>query len=178
MKNLINATTDLALTIKEVNEKLRLKKLSAYKILDTVPERAFDDIASLASYICDTPIAAITFIDENRQWIKALYGNIAREIPRKDAFCDVTIQGDQLIVEDASRDELFKSNVLVLGEPNIRFYAGITLVTQTGEPLGALCVIDQKPRTLDENQLLNLQKLSKIVLELLEFRLKVNSLTV
>ena len=176
MDKLIQATSDLASTIKEFNEKLRLKRLYSYKILDTIPERAFDDIATLASYICNTPIAAITFIDENRQWAKALYGNLAIEVPRTDAFCDVTIHHEQLIVQDAASDERFKNNSLVLGEPNIRFYAGITLIAQTGEPLGALCVIDQKPRTLKDDQLMNLKKLSKIVIELLEFRLKLNAL--
>jgi GAF domain-containing protein len=153
------------------NEAERLKALKQYNILDTTPEQAFDDITLLASFICDTPISLITLLDETRQWFKAKVGLQVTETPREVAFCNHALtQPEMLIIQDARADERFASNPLVTGDPNIRFYAGSQLVTPDGYPLGTLCVIDQTPRELRQNQLLALEALSRQVISQLELR--------
>jgi diguanylate cyclase (GGDEF)-like protein/PAS domain S-box-containing protein len=137
-----------------VEEKERLGILKKYDILDTEPEEAFEAMVRLASYICQTPIAAISLVDEHRQWFKAIVGLDAKETSRDVAFCAHTILNDgPMIVSDAQLDERFSDNPLVTSSPNIRFYAGIPLTTSGGYRLGTLCVIDNVPRELSQTQL-------------------------
>jgi GAF domain-containing protein len=148
---------------KPVNEKQRLATLRGYEILDTEPEAAFDDLTFLASYICQTPIALISLIDVDRQWFKSKVGISMTETSRDIAFCASTVlQSDVFIVPDASEDDRFSENPLVVSEPRIRFYAGASLMTE-GHALGALCVIDRVPRTLSPEQLDALRALSRQV---------------
>ncbi|HYK50032.1 MAG TPA: GAF domain-containing protein [Terriglobales bacterium] len=148
---------------KPVNEKQRLATLRGYEILDTEPEAAFDDLTFLASYICQTPIALISLIDADRQWFKSKVGISMTETSRDIAFCASTVlQPDVFIVPDASEDDRFSENPLVVSEPRIRFYAGASLMTE-GHALGALCVIDRVPRTLSPEQLDALRALSRQV---------------
>jgi len=152
-------------------ERNRLAALRSYRILDTEPEQAFDDLALLASQICGTPIALISLIDAERQWFKARVGVSVHETPRDIAFCTHAIQQNGLfIVPDASDDARFRDNPLVAAEPNLRFYAGAPLVTTEGHALGALCVIDLQPRTLDHAQLEALEALKRQVVAQLELR--------
>lgn len=152
-------------------EKLRLAALQDFQILDTLPEREFDDITLLASQICETPISAVSLIDAERQWFKSHVGLDVSETPRDCAFCDYAIEEDQLfIVNDAASDSRFRNNPLVTKSPHIRFYAGAPLVTSDGHKLGTLCVIDQKPRTLSDSQERALSALARSVMNLIEAR--------
>ncbi len=153
------------------NDAARVASLQKYAILDTEPEQAFDDLVLLASFICNTPIALISLVDEDRQWFKSKVGVSISETPREIAFCDTAIrQPDIFVVPDTLNDERFQNNPLVVSEPNIRFYAGAPLINEDGYALGTICVIDRTPREFDPGQEAALRALSRLVLAQLEFR--------
>ena len=154
-----------------ISEAARLDALRAYDVLDTAPELAFDDITLLAAQICGVPIAAVSLIDEQRQWFKSIVGLDVRETPRDSAFCAHTIlQPDLMLVPDAAADPRFSDNPLVTGSPSIRFYAGTPLTTPDGHALGSLCVIDRKPHTLTPAQQATLAALGRQIVGLLTLR--------
>ncbi len=152
------------------NEAQRLAALRAYEILDTEAEAAYDGIVQLVSYVCETPIALISLVDEQRQWFKARVGLGATETPRDLAFCAHAINQQGLfVVEDTQLDERFADNPLVTSDPNIRFYAGAPLISREGYGLGTLCAIDRRPRRFSEAQqqaLLTLAEQTRVQLEL------------
>jgi GAF domain-containing protein len=153
------------------NDAARVDALQKYAILDSEPEQAFDDLTLLASYVCKTPMALISLVDEDRQWFKAKVGISATETSRDIAFCSTAIQQqDVFVVPDALQDERFRTNPLVISEPNIRFYAGAPLINEDGYALGTLCVIDRTPRNLAADQEAALKALSRLVLMQMEFR--------
>ncbi len=157
--------------IMSANDAARVAALQRYAILDSEPEQAFDDLTLLASYVCKTPIALISLIDENRQWFKSKVGISATETSRDIAFCSAAIQQpDVFVVPDALQDERFRTNPLVVSDPNIRFYAGVPLINEDGYALGTLCVIDRAPRNLAADQESALKALSRLVLMQMEFR--------
>jgi anti-sigma regulatory factor (Ser/Thr protein kinase) len=149
----------------------RLAALRRYRILDTEPERAFDDLALLASHICGTPIALISLIDADRQWFKSRVGLSIAETSRSVSFCTHAIpQRDLMVVPDARDNATFRDNPFVVAENGIRFYAGAPLVTPQGYALGTLCVLDKVPRTLSQEQLEALDALRRQVEAQLELR--------
>lgn len=154
------------------NERDRLEKLRSYEILDTAGEQEFDDLTMIASEICGTPISLISLVDQERQWFKSKVGLNATETPRNISFCGHAINEPNTIFEinDAHKDERFHDSPLVTGNPKIRFYAGVPLVTDEGEALGTLCVIDQKPKVLNDSQRRTLEALSRQVLSQLELK--------
>ncbi len=154
------------------NEAARLAVLARYEILDTIGEQEFDDITLLASQICQTPISLISFVDAERQWFKSRIGLDAVETSRDISFCGHAINGNNLFeVPNALEDSRFATNPLVAGAPNIRFYAGMPLITSDGYKLGTLCVIDQQPHQLTETQKQSLGALARQVIRQLEIRI-------
>ena len=154
---------------KPVDEASRLEALRYYDILDSAPDAAFDDITRIAAHICDTPIALVSFVDEDRLWFKARVGLDMAETDRCLSMCAWAILGEELFeLADTWVDDRFVANGLVVGEPFIRFYAGVPLRSAEGMNLGTLCVIDRVPRTLSDPQRSALRALGNQVSRLLE----------
>ena len=141
-------------------------------MLDTKAERVFDDLAAVAALVCGVPISLVTLIDEDRQWFKASIGmGDVAQTPRDVAFCDHTIRTDEILeIADATADRRFADNPLVTGSPNVRFYAGAPLRLSDGARVGALCVVDDRPRELEPWQRDALSKLSSALCRTMEYR--------
>ena len=173
---------DLARAVKSVesvpvpaNEVQRIAALKSYNILDSLPEKSFDDLAQLAAIICETPGAMITFVDSDRLWFKSMIGFVANEVPRELSFCAHAIMDHEvMVVEDATKDERFAGNPLVASWPLVRFYAGSPLRTADGEALGSVCVVSQEPRSITPQQKQALRLLANQVQLLLEWRKTMN----
>ena len=158
------------------NESQRLVALRSFEILDTAPEIAYDEIAELTAQICRCPVAFISFIDDDRRWIKAKYGLRPEviEAPREAAACSTAICGSEvLVVPDMTKDPRFDHSPIVIGDPHCRFYCGMPLITDEGYALGTLCVMDVEPdRELSFEQIESMRRLSRQVLTQLELRRK------
>ncbi len=161
----------MALDETALEDPKRLDALHAYEILDTLPEPAFDRLAKLAAQICGTPYAAITFIVRERTFYKSKVGFTDGDVPGVLGFCHHgTLHADLLLVPDATQDERFASNQMVIGDAHVRFYAGMPLMTTEGHALGMLCVVDRIPRQLTREQCDALRMLAHEVLTELELR--------
>jgi PAS domain S-box-containing protein len=164
--------------ISHADEPQRLIDLKNYGILDTPPESTFDEITKLAATICNAKMAAVSFLDDQRQWFKSTYGLNLKQTPRDHSFCLLTIENDNiLVVENAQNDQRFFQNELFLNAPFIRFYAGVPLITPNKNRIGTLCVMDTEKKVLTETQITVLNSLAQHLMDLLELRLKNETLT-
>lgn len=153
------------------NELTRLKAVYQFQFLEIDSNQELDDLTALVADLCQTPIAMVSFMGIDHQWIKSKVGTPLREIRRDIAFCNHTIrQSDLLVILDTLDDARFATHPLVIQSPNIRFYAGVPLVTTEGCVLGTLCVMDSKPRDLTQNQRKGLKTLSQQVIAQLELK--------
>jgi signal transduction histidine kinase len=153
------------------DEKSRLANLESYQIMDTGREVCFDQLAFLASTICQTPIALISFIDLDRQWFKSSYGIDLHEIPRYLSACNQTIKGtDPYIIEDVQCDQSEYREFMA--KQGLKFYAGVPITSVDGYNLGALCVIDYEPRSLGHDQIKTLYIIANQIMDLMELRKK------
>lgn len=149
----------------------RLAALHACEVLDTVAEPSFDRITALAKQLSGAPIALVSLVDSKRQWFKSIVGLNVTETPRDHAFCAHAIfDNATLWIADATKDERFAANPLVIGAPHIRFYAGAPIVLKTGERIGTVCVIDRQPRAHDQILDDQLRMLAAMASDLMELR--------
>lgn len=157
------------------NEHERLTTLYSYHILDTLPEKDFDNIVTIAAQICGTPMSHISIIDKDRNWLKSQIGlSLGEGAPRELSFCAHAINNpeEMMVVPDSSKDERFVDNPYVVDAPHIAFYAGVPLCAENGFAIGTLCVLDRVPRNLTEMQLASLRALANQVVCQLELRKK------
>jgi diguanylate cyclase (GGDEF)-like protein len=159
-----------------INDRFEAERLDALRradLLDTAPEPEFDELVQIAAAICGKSMSIVSLLDEKRQWFKAAVGMPFRETERDIAFCDHTIrQHNVLTVEDATLDPRFRDNPLVTAENGLRFYAGFPVHSPDGFPLGTLCVLDNKPGTINEAQRAALETLARQVNARIELRMQ------
>src|SRR5215470_899673 len=165
------ASADMSLSETHKEEIRRVAALRRYGILDTAPEPQFDDIAELARALFDATIALISLVDKQRQWLKAHLGLHHQEMPRSRFCAEVIRASEVLLVADARQDERFRNDPLVTNTPRIRFYAGAPLRSPDGFNLGALCVMDPRPRpVITQQQTAMLSGLARLVVREIESR--------
>lgn len=154
------------------DEFARQRALDRYRVVDSLPEDAYDDIVRVAAAVCGTPVALVSLIDRDRQWFKAKIGLDDSQTPRNVAVCDTAIRNPEEIMEvrDLTQDVRFADFPSVSGEFGARFYAGAPLVTPEGAAIGTVCVVDTQPRTLTEAQRTALEALGRLTISLLEGR--------
>jgi PAS domain S-box-containing protein len=160
------------------DEARRLSTLRRYNIIDTPPEEVFNRITYLAATHFDAPVAAISFVDTARQWFKAAYGLEIQELPRNISFCEYTIQNKRVTVfPDTAADSRFADNPLVHNDRGLRFYAGAPVLTEDGESIGTVAVLDYVPReALSAKDERFLEYLADTVLHELEIRLAASNI--
>lgn len=156
------------------DEKKRVNDLESYQILGELEKEDFDFLTKIASQICGTNISLISLVTEDKQWFLSHHGLAIRETPKAFSFCAHAIKNpeDIFIIEDSRKDVRFQENPLVTGYPNVVFYAGVSLVSENGSAIGTLCVIDDSPKYLSDEQIDSLKMLAKQVMQILELRKK------
>ncbi|MBC8137230.1 MAG: EAL domain-containing protein [Fibrella sp.] len=161
-----------------VLEEARLDALRNYWILDTAAEPMFDELTRLAAHIAETPIAFLAFLDDQRQWNKSSIGWNIAEIRLEESFATHAIsRSDLVVIPDLRSHEQFADNLYVVGAPNLRFYAGVPLIAESGHPIGSLCVLDEKARPFSEKQITGLRMLARQAMVLMEQRRDILLLT-
>ena len=160
------------------SEEFRIQALKKYNILDADINELFDDIVALATEGCDKPLAMVSFIDADKQWVTSQVGSFPKTIHREKMLCAHTVnQNDVFEICDTLIDERTKQNEFVLEAPFIRYYAGVPLVNSDKQMLGTLCVLDTKPNTLNQQQKTMLKLLAKEVISQLELHKKNDELS-
>lgn len=158
-----------------IDEAKRISALRRYNILDTAPETEFDNIITLVQSSFNVPMAAISFIDSERQWFKASRGLDVPETSRDVAFCDYTIRSDDItVVPDAKSDSRFADNPFVTGDAGIQCYMGAPLKTPDGHNIGSLCVIGTEARDFTPAEAAILEGFATLVVSQLELRQSAN----
>lgn len=156
---------------KDPHEQARLAELRSYDILDSPPESDYDQMTYFAARLCNTPAAIVTMVDEHRQWFKSVKGLDFNESLREFSFCSHVVTGQKsMVIPDALCDARFLINPLVIGEPGLRFYTGVPIISPRGFVLGSVAVLDFKPRTLEPAQVAGLEILAEKVMASLEIR--------
>lgn len=154
-----------------VDEAARLAALQRLAILDTPREAAFDNVVSLVRTVLRVPISAVTLVDRDRQWFKAIEGLDATETPRSESFCAHAIHQDApLLIADATQDHRVADYPAVTQDPHVRAYAGVPLITSDGYNVGALCAVDIKTREFTEGEIEILRNFARIVVNEMELR--------
>ncbi len=154
------------------DESARLEAVKNFLQLDFDKSQEFEDIVNLAAQLCEKPVALITLLDKEVNWVKVKSGLNVDIMPRETSFCQYSIQQDDLLViNDTTKDSRFDNNPLVNEAPNVRFYAGAPLVVKSGLKLGTLCLFDNRPNSLTELQQKTLTVLSRQVTFLMELEL-------
>jgi diguanylate cyclase (GGDEF)-like protein len=144
-------------------EPARLSALRATRLLDTPLEDRFERITRLVCRLLGVPVAAVSLVDESRQWFKSVQGSLLNETPRNISFCSHAILStDTLVVPNAKQDARFADNPLVTGPEQVLFYAGHPLRSPSGAPIGVLCAIDHKPREFSPEDLQTLRDLAAL----------------
>lgn len=144
------------------DETARLEAVRRLNLINTAPEPEFDELVELAAAICEVPISLLSFLDDKRQWYKAAIGMCEPSLPLAQTFCQYTIrQDDLLLIEDTQQDALFVNHPSVVGDPSVRFYAGISIMTADGYPVGTICVADFVPRQMSPTQIQTLKVLAR-----------------
>ncbi|CAH1075328.1 GAF domain-containing sensor histidine kinase [Candidatus Nitrotoga sp. 1052] len=167
-----NADSNVKEPLFSTNEVMRLHAVRRYDILDTPPDGTYDRITALAARLFNVPIAIVSIVDSDRIWFKSHFGVEATEVGREPGLCaSAILQNGPYVIEDAAHDARALTNPLVVGELGLRFYVAVPLTTSDGFNLGTLCVIDKKPRILNNGELTNLQDLASLVIDQLELRL-------
>ncbi|PQD98725.1 sensor domain-containing diguanylate cyclase [Mycobacterium sp. EPG1] len=157
------------------DETARLRVLGSLEILDTEPEESFDGLTELAAAVCDAPMALIGFVDADRVWIKSGHGVGLSDVAREMSFCGIAVEDGALVeIADTHADARFAGHPMVTGAPHLRFGAAMPIVTADGHRIGAVCVLDRRPRTLTDAQRRYLRTLARQVLALLELRSRAN----
>ncbi len=160
------------------DEPARLDALRRLRILDTAPEKAFDDITRLAALICGAPIAFINFIDDKRTWLKSRVGTATVEMPRRDTICGVAVRHPgPFIVHDALEDVRFRDCPFVKNEPRVRFYAGVPLSTPDGHAVGMLGVAAPEPMQITVDQVHALAALGRQASAQIELRMRAEEMS-
>ncbi|WP_232496422.1 sensor domain-containing diguanylate cyclase [Novosphingobium kaempferiae] len=153
------------------DEAARLAALKRLAILDTPREEAFDNVVNLVRTVLGVPISAVTLVDKDRQWFKAIEGIDAQETPRSESFCAHAIQQNApLLIPDATQDSRVADYPAVTQDPWVRAYAGVPLVTSDGYNVGALCAVDTKTREFTDSELDILRNFARIVVNEMELR--------
>ncbi|MCM8570255.1 GAF domain-containing sensor histidine kinase [Gramella jeungdoensis] len=159
------------------NEKLRLAALKEYNILNSGPDKDYDNLTFLAATVCEVPVAHISIIDKKRIWTKSIYGADATDIPRSESFCDRVIHQDEPIVffNKSTHPNIFTGSKELFSQ-DFQFYAGIPLYNPQGHAIGVFCVFDTKERKLTQRQIEALKALASQTMNLFEFRKQKNKL--
>ena len=162
--------------VKLGDETGRLAALRRYQVLDTEVERPFETVVSLVEDILEVPMCAVSLVDADRQWFKAKRGLAVCETERDIAFCSYAIEQEEpMVVPDATEDPRFSANPLVTGDPHLRAYVGVPLVSPDGYQVGTLCAMDVRPRDFSDHELKILRKFARLVVDELELRIQAGS---